>query len=59
MTVNHQPPVDKPQATHTREMEHLLFDQLIQLGEDRAAFARLFSALLGSIWPSGAFSEMI
>lgn len=41
MTVSYQPPVDKPasRATHAREMEHLLFHQLIQLGEDRPALA--------------------
>lgn len=66
MAVCHQPPVDKPasQATHTRELEHLLFEQLIQLGEGRPALAAFLCkvangvvqgcgnlSFLGSIWP--------
>lgn len=74
MTMSHQPPVDKPasQANHAREMEHLLSDQLIQLGEDRPTLAtflfKMANGLLqsccnlslcipGSICPSDAYWE--
>lgn len=73
MTVSHQPPVDKPasQATRAREMEHLLFDWLIQLGEDRPALATFLCrvangllqgccnlSFLGSSWSSDSYWEM-